>query len=89
MTVGDDLYDAKVKVLGEQIRHHVKEEREELFPEVEAAKMDLEGVGKKLAARKVELMAELSGGSASGGWTNVERAAAGNKPGSAAKSRKS
>jgi len=94
MTVGDDLYDAKVKVLGEQIRHHVKEEREELFPAVEAAKMDLEGVGKKLAARKVELMAELSGGSASGrsvsgGWTSVERAAAGNKPGSAAKSRKS
>jgi hypothetical protein len=84
MKVGDDLYDAKVKVLGEQIRHHVEEEREELFPEVEAAKMDLEGVGKKLAARKVELMAELSGGSAPG-W----RAAAGNKPGSTAKPRKS
>ena len=34
MRVGDDLYDAKIRVLGEQIKHHVKEEEEELFPEV-------------------------------------------------------
>src|SRR5579863_9620072 len=32
MKVGDALYDAKVRVLGEQIKHHVKEEEEELFP---------------------------------------------------------
>ena len=35
MDPADDLYDAKVRVLGEQIRHHVEEEEEELFPEVE------------------------------------------------------
>jgi hemerythrin-like domain-containing protein len=58
MEVGDDLYDAKIRVLGEQIKHHVKEEEEELFPEVERSKMDLAGVGAKMAKRKSELMAE-------------------------------
>jgi hemerythrin superfamily protein len=58
MEVGDDLYDAKVRVLGEQIKHHVKEEEEELFPEVERSEMDLKAVGKKLEGRKMELMAE-------------------------------
>lgn len=60
MKVGDDLYDAKIKVLSEYIRHHVKEEQDELFPEVKAAKMDLADLGAKLAARKQQLMSELS-----------------------------
>ena len=34
---GDEFYDAKVKVLSEEIEHHVKEEEEELFPKVEKA----------------------------------------------------
>jgi hemerythrin superfamily protein len=85
MKVGDDLYDAKVKVLGEQVKHHVKDEEEELFPEVESAKMDVEEIGKKLAQRKEQLLAELSG---ERGKAGVDRAAAGNKPGRSAKSRK-
>ncbi len=60
MKVGDDLYDAKIKVLGEYIKHHVKEEEEELFPEVSATNLDLVEIGIKLAARKDELMAKLS-----------------------------
>jgi hemerythrin superfamily protein len=56
---GDDLYDAKIKVLGEQIKHHVKEEESELFPEVRETKMDLEAIGAKLSARKAELMHEV------------------------------
>ena len=42
MEVGEELYDAKMRVLGEMVKHHIKEEEEELFPELEAAKMDLE-----------------------------------------------
>jgi hypothetical protein len=61
MKVGDDLYDAKVKVLGEQIKHHVKEEQEELFPEARESGMDLRALGEQLAARKKELMAKLGG----------------------------
>jgi hemerythrin superfamily protein len=80
MAVGDDLYDAKVKVLGEQIKHHVKEEEEALFPEVKSAKMDVDALGKKMAARKKELMEEL-GEAEDEDEIELDRAAAGNKPG--------
>ena len=56
MEVGEDLYDAKIRVLGEQIKHHVKEEEEELFPEAQRSDMDLKAVGKDLEARKMELL---------------------------------
>ena len=47
MDTGDELYDAKVKVLGEQVRHHVEEEEDELFPGIESSELDLEALGKK------------------------------------------
>src|SRR5580704_12991923 len=59
MEIGDDLYDAKIRVLREQIKHHVKEEEEELFPEAERSDMDLKAVGEELEGRKMELMAGL------------------------------
>jgi hemerythrin superfamily protein len=59
MEVGEELYDAKMRVLGEMVKHHIKEEEEELFPELEAAKMDLNAVGKEIAERKEELMSEM------------------------------
>jgi hemerythrin superfamily protein len=57
MSVGEPLFDAKVKVLGEYIKHHVEEEESELFPECRDAKMDLKALGEQLAMRKQELMA--------------------------------
>jgi len=59
MKVGDQYFDAKMKVLGEYIAHHVKEEETELFPEIKRSDMDLTGLGKKLEARSEQLKAEF------------------------------
>ena len=59
MSPDDELYDAKVTVLGEYVEHHVQEEENELFPQCQSADMDLEALGQELAARKQELLAEL------------------------------
>ncbi len=55
-----DYYDAKVTVLSEMIKHHVKEEeqRDGMFAKARAAGMDLQVLGEQLAARKAELMGE-------------------------------
>ncbi len=55
----DDYYDAKVKVLSEMIKHHVKEEEQRggMFAEARQSEMDLKALGEQLKARKDELMA--------------------------------
>lgn len=58
----EDLYDAKVKVLAEQIEHHVGEEETEYFPKVKETDMDLKAIGARMAARKEELMAKMDTG---------------------------
>lgn len=55
MDPGDDLYDAKVKVLGELVDHHVEEEEEEMFPKMKELKLDLQALGQEMAARAAEL----------------------------------
>jgi len=56
----DDKTEAKVKVLGEYIDHHVKEERNEIFPKARATrKLDLVGMREELEQRKEELMSEM------------------------------
>jgi hemerythrin superfamily protein len=55
----DDTYNARVKVLSEYIKHHVKEEENEIFPEVRAQKDELDELGQEMTARKGELMEEL------------------------------
>jgi hypothetical protein len=62
MDGGDPLYDAKVHVLGEYVHHHVIEEQDTLFPKCRSSSMDLAALGARLAARKAELMGEMSEG---------------------------
>ena len=53
----DEMFDAKVKVLGEYIDHHVKEERNAIFPKARAAGgLDLVAMRQDLLARKEALM---------------------------------
>jgi hemerythrin superfamily protein len=59
MQPDDDLYDAKVKVLSEQIEHHVKDEEKEMFPKAKKAGLDLLALGQEMALRKQELMSTL------------------------------
>jgi hemerythrin superfamily protein len=54
----EDLFDAKVIVLGEYIDHHVKEEREEMFVKARASDVDLKALAVELEARKQSLLAE-------------------------------
>jgi hemerythrin superfamily protein len=56
----DEMFDAKVKVLGEYIDHHVKEEKGEIFPKARAArKLDLVAMREQIETRKEELMSEM------------------------------
>ena len=54
----DDFFDAKVKVLQEQIEHHVEEEEkrmEGMFSQARKAGLDMDALGEQLLARKMEL----------------------------------
>lgn len=56
---GQDFYDAKVKVLSEEIKHHVHEEEaqsEGMFAQCRKTDVDLVALGEQMAARKAELM---------------------------------
>lgn len=55
----DELYHAKVTVLGEQIEHHVKEEEGHMFPQAKKAKVDLHALGATMFKHKSALMEKL------------------------------
>jgi hemerythrin superfamily protein len=59
MSPDDDYFDAKVTVLSEMIKHHVKEEEQPggMFSEAKKSDMDLQALGQELRARKQELQA--------------------------------
>jgi hypothetical protein len=61
----DQFYDAKVMVLSEEIKHHVKEEearKEGMFAQAREAGVDLVALRDQLMARKQELMAQAKAG---------------------------
>jgi len=62
---GDEFYDAKVKVLSEEIEHHVEEEEkrvEGMFAQARAAGLDMGDLGERMAAEKEQLMAAYKSG---------------------------
>lgn len=59
----DDYYEAKVKVLSEMVKHHVKEEEKRggMFAKARQSDMDLKSLGEQLAQRKQELTGAAGG----------------------------
>lgn len=56
----DDLFDTKVKVLGDYIEQHVRDEEDDMFPKLRESDLDLNALGEEIAERKEELLIELT-----------------------------
>jgi len=52
-----EMFDAKIKVMSEYTKHHVKEEHSEMFPKARKTRLDMHALGARIAARKEELIA--------------------------------
>jgi hemerythrin superfamily protein len=60
MSPDDDFFEAKVTVLSEMIKHHVKEEEQRggMFSEAKSSDLDLQALGEQMLARKKQLQSQ-------------------------------
>jgi hemerythrin-like domain-containing protein len=59
MTAEDEKFAATFKVLGEYVNHHIREEENEMFPKLERAKLDWDGLSAEMETRREELTQEF------------------------------
>jgi len=55
----EELFAARVVVLGEYVNHHIEEEQKQIFPAAKKAKLDADALGEAIRTRKEELQAEM------------------------------